>query len=182
MTGQHHTAYRREIERAASGAGLDADLVEAMVLQESGGRTHSWNPEPKYRWFWDVRHHRPFRTVTAAEIASKWPPSDFAALTPERDQEWWGQQASWGLLQVMGAVARERGFGGLYLTELAGDPVLGLAIGCKHYAGLLRWAGGDVWKAVAAYNAGQGGWESGQAQVHVRKVKGYYAQVTAARA
>ncbi len=174
----HHTAYRAEIERAAGLCGLDPDVVEAMVLQESRGHAWAWNPEPKYRYFWDVRHGRPFRTVTPVEIANKWPPADFPSPTAERDQEWWGQQASWGLLQVMGAVARERGFNGLFLTELC-DPKVGLLLGCKHYAALLRWASGDTWKAVAAYNAGPGGWESGQAQVHVRKVKGFYAQVAA---
>lgn len=174
----HHTAYRREIERASAASGIDADVVEAMVLQESGGRTHAWNPEPKYRWFWDVRHNRPFRTVSDAEVASKWPPTDFSALTAERDQEWWGQQASWGLLQVMGAVAREVGFGGLYLPELCGDPALGLSLGCKHYAAMLRLSDGDPWKAVGMYNAGPRGWGSGPAVVHIRKVKGFYKQIT----
>lgn len=172
----HLTAYRAEIERAAGAAGVDADVVEAMVLQESGGRAWAWNPEPRYRWLWDVRQGRPFRTVTPDEAARKWPPSDFPVLGGDRDQEWWGQQASWGLLQVMGAVARERGFTGLYLTELC-DPVVGLVYGCKHFAALLRMAGGDVWRAVAAYNAGPGGWQSGPAQVHVKKVQRYHAMV-----
>ncbi len=173
----HLTAYRPEIERQARAFGLEADLVEAMVLQESQGRTWAWNPEPPYRWVWDVRQDRPFRSLTAAEAVSKWPPPDFPALGGDRDQEWWGQQASWGLLQVMGAVARERGFRGLYLPELC-EPVLGLQLGCKHFAAMLRLAQGDMWKAVGMYNAGPGGWNSGQARVHVRKVQGFYAQVT----
>lgn len=183
MTGaptQHRTAYRGAIEQAARLHGVDPDVVEAMVLQESTGRPWAWNPEPKYRWFWDVQQRRPFRTLTPAEIASKWPPHDFPALTAERDQEWWGQQASWGLLQVMGAVARERGFNGLYLTELS-EPSVGLFVGCKHFAGLVRLAEGDIWKAVGMYNAGPGGWDSAPARVHVRKVQGFFAQLTSTK-
>lgn len=173
----HHTAYRPLIEKLSAQHHLDADIVEAMVLQESNGRAWAWNPEPRYRYFWDVKRHQPFRTLTPTEVASKWPPSDFPALTAERDQEWWGQQASWGLLQVMGAVARERGFMGSYLTELS-DPALGLALGCQHYAAMVRLAKGDAWTAVAMYNAGPGGFKSGQAQIHVGKVKRFYAQIT----
>jgi len=44
-----------------------------------------------------------------------------------------GQQASWGLMQIMGATARERGFKG-WLTELC-DPAVNLEWGCRH----LRW-------------------------------------------
>jgi soluble lytic murein transglycosylase-like protein len=172
----HHTAYRPLIEKTSAQRGIDPDIVEAMVLQESQGRAWAWNPEPRYRYFWDVKRQAPFRTLTPAEVASKWPPQDFPALTAERDQEWWAQQASWGLLQVMGAVARERGFTGLYLTELS-DPALGLTLGCQHYAAMLRLAKGDPWVAVAMFNAGPGGWKGGQAQIHVGKVKRYYALI-----
>lgn len=174
---QHLTAYRAEIERQAARRAVDPDVIEAMVLQESGGRAWAWNPEPRYRWLWDVRQERPFRSLTPADASSKWPPSDFPALGGDRDQEWWGQQASWGLLQVMGAVARERGCRALYLTELC-DPVLGLQFGVAHFAALLRLAAGDTWKAVGMYNAGPGGWDSGPARVHIHKVQGFYAQVT----
>jgi len=44
-----------------------------------------------------------------------------------------GQQTSWGLMQIMGATARERGFRG-WLTELC-DPATNLEWGCRH----LRW-------------------------------------------
>jgi len=43
------------------------------------------------------------------------------------------QRTSWGLMQIMGAVARERGFRG-WLTELC-DPAVNLEWGCRH----LRW-------------------------------------------
>lgn len=174
------TAYRPQIATAAKLHSLDPDIVEAMVLVESDGRAWAWNPEPTYRYLWNVRTGQPFRKLTASEASSKWPPPDFPTAGGDRDQEWWGQQASWGLLQVMGAVARERGFSGLYLPELC-DPVTNLTIGCRHYAAFLRWAGGDVWRAVGAYNGGQGNWQGAAPQKHVAKVKEALARVRAAR-
>lgn len=172
------TAYRAQIVTAAQAHGVDPDVVEAMVIVESKGRAWAWNPEPTYRWLWDVRLNRPFRSLTTAEASSKWPPPDFPTSGGDRDQEWWGQQASWGLLQVMGAVARERGFRGHYLPELC-DPAVNLALGVTHYASLLRWAQGDPWKAVGAYNGGRGGWNKAAPQQHVAKVKGEFGRVRA---
>lgn len=174
------TAYRPQIETAAQLHGVEADIVEAMVIVESDGRAWAWNPEPTYRWIWDVREHRPFRSLTSAEASSKWPPPDFKTLGGDRDQEWWGQQASWGLLQVMGAVARERGFRGLYLPELC-DPVTNLFLGTKHFAALLAWAKGDVWRAVAAYNGGTGNYTGAAPQKHVAKVRAAHTKVRAHR-
>lgn len=171
--------HRPEIERVAQHYRLDPDVVEAMVLQESGGNEWAWNPEPHYRYLWNVRSAKPFRAVTPAEVASKVPPRDFPALGGDRDQEWWAQQASWGLLQIMGAVAREQGFRGLYLTELS-NPTLNLDLGCRYFAGLLRWARGDTWQAVAAYNGGRGGWRGPQPQTHVAKVQQWQSKVRSA--
>jgi hypothetical protein len=157
--------YRGDVERVAARHRLDADLVQAICLVESEGRRHAWNPEPKYRWFWDVKAKRPFRRVTDAEIASKFPPDDFYAPQgwrgKEADAEWWGQQASWGLMQVMGAVAREFGFQEVDLPRLS-EASYGLELGCAVLARRMKWAHGDVLKAAAAYNAGEGGWLNGQ--------------------
>jgi hypothetical protein len=136
--------------------GLPPLLVQAVVQHESTGDVWAWNAEPRYRWFWDVRAGKPFRPVTAAEAAAEVPPKDFKACNGvDPDAEWWGQQASWGLMQVMGAVARERGFTGRFLNALH-DPVLNVDIGCKHlaayakrYLGRLGWAG-----VLRAYNGG----------------------------
>ena len=145
-----------EIARAATSQGLDPRVVAALIRVESGGNRWAWNPEPAYRYVWNVVTQRPFRALTPEEAARKTPPADFPVLAGDRDQEWWGQQASWGLMQVMGALARERGFRGLYLTELT-DPALNLSIGCAHLAGLMRWAEGDLVQALAAYNGGKVG-------------------------
>jgi len=131
---------------------LDVYLLAAFVMQESGGETSAWNPEPKYRYLWDVRDWKPFRTLTADENASEIPPADFHKLGGQLDQEWWGQQASWGLMQVMGAVAREHGFREIFFTKLCNMDV-GLAYGARHLAGLFA-RGFDMQDAISAYNAG----------------------------
>lgn len=63
---------------------------------------------------------------------------------------------SWGLFQVMGQVARERGFGGKFLPKLC-DPETNARIARKH----LLWGkqrGDGTWdQALAAYNGGLGG-------------------------
>lgn len=133
--------------------GLDPLIVKSLVLVESGGYTWAWNPEPRYRYLWDVKRDAAFRRLTEAEIASKTPPEGFYAVQGDRDQEFWAQQASWGLMQVMGAVAREMGFKGPYLPQLC-EPSVGVEIGCLYLARLLKWANGNIAQALAAYNGG----------------------------
>ena len=161
-------SYRPEMSRIAAAYSLDADLVAALVEKESSGNPWAWNPEPRYRWFWNVRTGTAFRKVHDTEVNLEIAPPDFPSIAGDRDQEWWAQQASWGLLQVMGAVARERGFDGPYLTALC-DPVINLEIGCRHlahltgymnrrYKGLSSSQDGAVrFSVLAAYNGGIAG-------------------------
>ena len=159
--------YRAELEAAATASGLELELLAAVVEQESAGEPAAWNPEPKYRYFWNVRTGAPFRGVSALELGAQFPPRDFPSLAGDPDNEWWGQQASWGLMQIMGAVAREHGYRGKYLPGLV-DPAVNLLIGAAHLAANVRWAsalaGGLEQKearvtraALAAYNGGRGG-------------------------
>jgi hypothetical protein len=150
------SAYRQVIVTAARATGLDPNLVEAVVWTESGDNPFAWKPEPPYPYFWHVRLRQPFRGVTPAERQAETAPLDFPCLAGSRTQEWWAQQASWGLMQVMGAVAREAGFDGPYLPQLC-DPAIGLRYGCQVLAGHLAWAHGNVTQALAAYNGGRGG-------------------------
>lgn len=148
--------YKPFIETIAQRFSLDPILVAAQVTIESGGNAWAWNPEPKYRYMWHVRLDKPFRELSQLEIDSEVPPPDFPALAGDADQEWWAQKASWGLLQIMGGVARQLGFHGPFLTELL-DPQVNLSLGCQHLSQLLVWANGDATKALAAYNGGKGG-------------------------
>jgi hypothetical protein len=158
-----------QIETAATAHALDPDLLASLVGKESSGDADAWNPEPKYRYLWNVREGRPFRRVSDVELAAKFPPKDFPTLAGDPDQEWWGQQASWGLTQIMGAVAREHGYRGKYLTRLCSDVEINLAIGAEHLAGHIKWAAAlyvglegqrqavATRAGLAAYNGGRSG-------------------------
>lgn len=138
---------------AALNAGLEPSLVMAVCEHESSWNPYAWNPEPAYRYMWNVKTRQPFRTLTVAEISSATPPPDFHSLAGDRDNEWWGQRASWGLMQIMGAVARERGFAGLYLPELT-DPLVGLPPACRELKWCLDHEKGDVRAGLLRFNGG----------------------------
>ena len=118
-----------EIARAkAQKYGLDPLLVMAVILQESSGRPHVDRYEPAF-----------FKQYIAP-----------MALKDGDDAI--GRATSWGLMQVMGQVARELGykgkFDGLY------DPETGIEYGCKKLAKCVKRYPGDINSAIAAYNAG----------------------------
>jgi soluble lytic murein transglycosylase-like protein len=60
-------------------------------------------------------------------------------------------------MQVLYATATDYG----YVTdpEYLFLPKVGLDIGCRHLAELVRWAKGDIQKALGAYNGGKGNWD-----------------------
>lgn len=136
--------------------GLDPFLIEALIIVESNFDEWAWNPEPRYRYLWDIRQNKPFRVLTPDEISSEKPPNDFHSLAGDPDQEWWGQQASWGLMQIMGAVAREHGFTGPYITKLL-NPIENFQFGSIHLKSQFTWARGDAEQALAAWNGGRSG-------------------------
>lgn len=134
---------------------FEPSLVLALIWRESTGNKWAYNPEPPYRYLWDVRQNKRFRKLTAVEEASEVPPADFYSLNLDivpRDAEWWGQQESWGLIQVMGAVARERNFKGMFLTELC-DPETCLQIGLLHLKRQFD-STGNTRDALRRYNGG----------------------------
>lgn len=161
--------YREEVERVASRHQLDPDMVQGICQVESGGNRHAWNPEPRYPYVWDVRLKTPFRKLTPAEAFASLPPKDFPTLAGDRDQEWWGQRASWGLMQIMGATARQYGFKELYLPQLV-EAGYGIEYGVTYLKAMLQWSGGDHAKALGAYNAGYGGATGETGKAYAAKV------------
>lgn len=170
------SAFAAQLSACTRTHDLPVGLVSALIQVESDCNPLAWNPEPRYRWFWDVRKNAPFRRLSDAEVALKIPPSDFPCLAGDRDQEWWAQQASWGLMQIMGAVARERGCRSKYLTQLV-DVDLNLAYGCRHLAHLRnRHLRSEGWNGViAAYNTGGPFCGPGSAgEAYVRKIRAHW--------
>jgi len=137
---------------AAAKHGLDPALVCALCEVESSWIPWAVRHEAGYEWlvgfepipldsarFWVTANYE-YRQRDAGDRL--WQPqteklSKFGGVVISDGvtilTELLGQQTSWGLLQIMGAVARERGFKG-WLTELC-DPQVNLEWGCRH----LRW-------------------------------------------
>lgn len=57
-------------------------------------------------------------------------------------------------MQVMGAVARERGFMGRFLSQLC-DPPVGIEIGCRHLGAYLKKYK-EPFPTLEAWNGGPG--------------------------
>lgn len=106
---------------------LPVALVKAICMKESSFREWAHKPEDHYRWLVGDK-----LTMGATERS--------------------GQKMSWGLMQVMGANARESGFTGTFLSELC-DPYVGLKYGML-YLRRLHKKYGDWHDVISSYNAG----------------------------
>jgi len=116
------------IKSVATDQQLDPALVAAVVEQESSG-------DPRA-----VRYERDFyyRYVIPLNL---------------RDETEGRLRAfSWGLMQIMGQVARELGFTG-HLSWLC-EPQVGLVWGCKKLKQCLDESGGSIVKGLMRYNGG----------------------------
>ncbi len=110
---------------------LDAALVCAICEQES-----AWNP-------WAIRYEPAFFAHYVAPQLAAGQISNTEAQA---------RAFSWGLMQVMGQVAREHNFDAT-LPQLC-DPACGLEIGCAVYAAKLAAAHGDATRALQLWNGG----------------------------
>lgn len=153
------TAYRAEIEAIASQFHLDPDLVEALVLVESSGKTHAYRFEPG---FWQ----------RYLKDKPKWD-----GANPER------VSSSYGLMQVMYPVALEYGYAET-APEYLFVPTIGLFWGCTVLRSLLNWSQQDVDQALASYNGGKGGNSQRpfRNQHYVDKVRRYLERIELSRA
>lgn len=109
--------------------GIDAPLVLSVCHHES-----NWDP-------WAVRFEPAFfdRYISSMKLLS--------------DTEKTERAFSFGLMQVLGQVAREFGFTGKYLTELC-EPAVGIEYGCRKLAKCLKAHNGAVTDALLSYNGG----------------------------
>lgn len=136
------TRYWADIQAAAKAERLDPILVEAICVQESAGNTDAFRFERDY-W------NRYMKTLP-----------EFATANPRR------VSSSYGLMQIMYQVARERGFLQTNPPEYLFIPAIGLEFGCKQLRHLqdrmdLKYpAGGPFTPAhllralLASYNGG----------------------------
>ena len=127
--------------------GIEEDLLVAMVWQESTGDPAAIRFEIAWRYFW---HPKPDQGLYRADWSVEQNRSN--AWNILGSTEFYSQSFSWGLLQVMGSVARELGLKG-YLAKLV-DPEIGLKMGLLHFQKKLKQAKGDLKKALLFYNGG----------------------------
>jgi soluble lytic murein transglycosylase-like protein len=118
--------------KAAAAHSLDPVLVCSIIEQES-----AWNP-------WAMRYEPAF---FSKYVASLYTNNKIAAT------EAYARGFSWGLMQVMGQVARETGFDALFLSSLC-DPEQGLAMGCKVLRKKFDAMASDTTRALLAWNGG----------------------------
>jgi soluble lytic murein transglycosylase-like protein len=139
--------------------GMDPNILLAIITVESAGNPFAVRYEPQWKY-----HHFP------REVASR--------LNASYETEVVMQSCSWGLMQIMGSVAREKGFSG-WLSELT-KPELNIHYGALHFKGFLE-RHGNLSDAVACYNAGSVRKTKGGNyvnQVYVDKVMGEYRKLT----
>jgi soluble lytic murein transglycosylase-like protein len=111
---------------------LDPAIVCAVVEQESAWNTFALRFEPAF---------------FAKYVASLYTNNKVTA------SEAYARGFSWGLMQVMGQVARETGYDAPYLSAIC-DPQQGLAIGCKVLRKKFDANAGDTTRALLAWNGG----------------------------
>ena len=120
--------HRKIIESKANKYLLDPDLVEAHVMTESSDKPDAWRYEPA---FWKT-YIKKMGITDATESA--------------------GRATSWGLLQLMGQVAREMGYQGSW-TGLC-DPTTNIEYGCKKLSKCYTKYAPDIDAGIASYNCG----------------------------
>jgi soluble lytic murein transglycosylase-like protein len=124
--------------KCANAHNLDPALVCAVIEQES-----AWNP-------YAMRYEPHFFSKYVAPLYTN---------NKVSASEAYARGFSWGLMQVMGQVAREFGFDAPFLSALC-DPEQGIAIGCKvlrrkfDSMACLPGQAGDTTRALLAWNGG----------------------------
>ncbi len=111
---------------------LSPELIAAIIMAESAGNKWAVRIEVHWQYYLDIKKYARLNRIT--ETTEK-------AL----------QACSWGLMQIMGSVAREHNFDGP-LHQLH-EPELNLRYSCKHLAKFMQRHKNEH-DAIAAYNAG----------------------------
>jgi len=121
------------VGEVATRYGVDKHLILAVIEVESANSPWATRFEPNWSYLLNPDRHCAFTT----------PP-----ITSETERVM--QMMSWGLMQVMGSVARQYGFKE-NLSRLT-DPRVNIELGVRHFA---RFNARDMSDQIAAYNAGQ---------------------------
>lgn len=127
---------------AARDRGVRPALLIGLAWKESSFQWWAAKHEPTYPYLWDVKANKPTRSEAVGSIGMASQATELVF-----------QRTSWGVAQVMGAVAREFGFKEVLLSHLL-DARLSASYGAHLLANLLKRHHGDEADALSAYNAG----------------------------
>jgi soluble lytic murein transglycosylase-like protein len=151
---------RDEIEEVSKSYGFDPNLIESFVITESSGNPLATRYEPAFyrKYILPMLHHN---AVTVEEAKNR--------------------ATSWGLMQIMGQVARELGFKDSFHELLI--PGIGLFWSCKHLKNKFKKYGDHgLDYVIASYNAGSPRKNNDGLfynQKYVDKVNGYLNKIKA---
>jgi len=148
---------RKTIETKALEFGIDADLIEAFCMTESSGFVKATRYEPNFY----KKYIQPMLTDNKITL-----------------HEAIGRATSWGLMQIMGQVAREKGFKGEF--EELFEPATNLTWSLKHLKRFIEKYDPDLDSAIAAYNAGSARRKEDGTfvnQQYVDKVRGFQRKI-----
>lgn len=112
---------------------LPKNLLPAIIMKESSWNENVMRFEPHYSYLYDVKGFA--RRIGASEETEK-------VL----------QMSSFGLCQIMGAVAREYNYQG-WLTDLL-KPELNIKYGARHLKAYLAKYPAGITDAISSYNQG----------------------------
>lgn len=129
---------------------IDPTLVASVIMVESSGRPAAIRFEKNFRWTLHIHHFADMNNIT-------------------HDTELMLQKSSFGLMQVMGAVARELGYQ-KNLSKLI-EPKMGIEYGCKKLRQLFDKHGSKLDDVIASYNAGSPRFDENGEYVNARYVK-----------
>jgi soluble lytic murein transglycosylase-like protein len=160
-------AIAKLIVAGAAKYGLESAVVAGLAAQESSFDTRATRFEPGWR-YWVTTDGVPCGIEEVRGI-----PIDFNGAQEHQGvadaREVRHQATSWGLLQVMGGVAREHGFRWADLSVMKLNASLALDFGLKHFTRFMHRH--ELVDAISAYNAGEGG--IGSNPEYVAKVTAY---------
>lgn len=152
--------WRELILQFAKEYSIDPVVLAAVIHTESRGDMWSTRQEENYRY-----------PVHPREWADRLGISYHTELTH--------QGTSWGLMHVMGGVAREYGFDG-QLPQLI-VPELSMKYGCKHLRNKAQKYGSDPCVLYAAYNGGSPRYTPGGMFQNQANVDNFYQNLLAVR-
>jgi hypothetical protein len=132
--------FRDEIERVADSFALPPALLAGIIQEESRFEPWAARVEPHYK-----------RKAIVQSGARNW--SKRYRNLPTYETELDDRSRSFGLMQVMGQLAREQGFASRYLSEMH-LPMNAVTHGAKRLRELLDRYRGDTLSAISAYNQG----------------------------